>query len=77
MGPAQSSTWANFRLLPILLTKYNELERESVVLSPLEYTSFWITLQLINLPDTTYALSYKISVFFFFLIILYQNGSHT
>lgn len=62
-APAQSSTWVNCRLLPILLTKYDQLERERVPLSPLEYISFWTTVQLINLPDTSYPSGYKICVF--------------
>lgn len=74
-GPAQSSTWVHCILLPTLLTKYDQLEWESVPLSPLEYISFWITVQLINLPDTSYPLGYKICAFF--IIILLWNGSHT
>lgn len=41
----------------------------SVPLPPLEYISSWITIQLINLPDTTYPLGYKNCVFYYYFAL--------
>lgn len=44
-GPVQRTFRVNCRLLSILLTKYDHLEKDSVSQSPLKYISMWITVQ--------------------------------